>query len=198
MDTLLEKPLFDGTLIRLGPIDHEKDPEIESRWTHDASFMRPLNREAVRPMPPSQIKKKYEELEKEADEKRNVFPFRIRACADDRLIGLAEIRWMDWSNAAAWVHLGIGASEDRRKGYGREALGLLLRYAFDELSLYRVSAVLAEYNDAALALFRQFGFVEEVRRREAHNRDGRYWDLFHYGLLADEWRVNFSQQPPLE
>lgn len=192
MNTLLEKSLFDGELIRLGPIDHEKDPEIESRWTHDASFMRLMYREPVRPMPPSQVKKKYEELEKEADEKRDVFPFRIRACTDDRLLGLAEVRWVDWSNAAAWVNLGIGMAEDRRKGYGREALALLLRFAFDELSLYRVSALLAEYNDAALALFRQVGFAQEVHRREALNRDGHHWDLFHYGLLADEWRANVS------
>jgi len=188
MNTLLEKSLFDGELIRLGPIDHEKDPEIESRWTHDAPFTRMMYLQPVRPMPPSQVKKKYEELEKEADEKRNFFPFRIRACADDRLIGLAQIQWLDWSNAAAWVQLGIGAPEDRRKGYGREALSLLLRFAFDELSLYRLGADLPEYNEPALTLFRQFGFVEEVRRRQAIHREGRRWDLLNYGLLAEEWR----------
>jgi len=189
MENPFEKPLFDGELIRLGPIDYEKDPEIESRWTHDASFMRLMYREPARPMPPSQVKKKYEELEKEADEKRDVFPFRIRARADDRLVGLAEIMWVDWSNSSAAVQLGIGSAEDRRKGYGREALGLLLRFAFDELSLYRLGAVLPEYNEPALALFQSFGFVEEVRRREALNRDGRHWDLLVYGLLAEEWRA---------
>jgi RimJ/RimL family protein N-acetyltransferase len=193
MDALLEKSLYDGNLVRLGPIDHEKDPEIESRWTHDASFMRLMYREPVRPMPPSQVKKKYEELEKEADEKRDVFPFRIRACADDRLIGLAVIQWIDWSNACGWVRLGIGAPEDRRKGYGREALSLLLRFAFDELSLYRLGASIAGYNEPALALVRQFGFVEETRRREALGRDGRRWDLLDYGLLAEEWRASASQ-----
>ena len=194
MNTMLEKPLFDGELIRLGPIDHEKDAEIASRWTHDASFTRMMYREPAHPMPAWQIKKKYEELEKEADEKRDRFPFRIRAREDDRLIGIAEIQWIEWSNGGAWLSLGIGAPEDRRKGYGREALNLLLRFAFDELSLYRLSALLPEYNQPALSLFEQAGFVQEVRRREGLNRDGRRWDVFLYGLLADDWRAQSQKE----
>jgi hypothetical protein len=37
----IDTQLFEGKLIRLGPINHEKDPEVESRWTHDLSLMRP-------------------------------------------------------------------------------------------------------------------------------------------------------------
>jgi hypothetical protein len=36
----IDTPLFDGSLVRFGPIDHEKDPEVVARWTHDAGFMR--------------------------------------------------------------------------------------------------------------------------------------------------------------
>ena len=188
METLLETPLFNGTLIRLGPIDHEKDAEVESHWTHDASFMRQMYLEPMRPLPAFQVKKKYEELEKEADEHRSVFPFRIRAREDDRLVGLAEIHWISWSNGAAFIRLGIGQSEDRGKGYGREALGMILRYAFGELNFYRLSALIPEYNAAALKLFEGLGFAREVTRRQALNRDGLYWDLYQYGLLAEDWR----------
>jgi RimJ/RimL family protein N-acetyltransferase len=67
---------------------------------------------------------------------------------------------------------------------------MLLGYAFDELNLYRLTAVVPEYNQAALRLFENAGFVQEVRRREAINRDGRRWDLFHLGLLESEWKGN--------
>jgi RimJ/RimL family protein N-acetyltransferase len=56
------------------------------------------------------------------------------------------------------------------------------------LNLFRVSARVPEYNKAAIALFRKFGFVEEVRRRQALDRDGRRWDLLVFGLLKDEWQ----------
>jgi RimJ/RimL family protein N-acetyltransferase len=184
----IDKPLFEGSLVRLGSIDHEKDPEVEARWTHDAGFMRMMFIEPMRPLSAWQVKKKLEELEKSIEEERNRFHFRIRARSDDRLLGFAEIYWITWSNGTGNVRLGIAAGEDRRKGYGCQALSLLLRYAFRELNLHRLSALIPEYNLPARALFSSFGFSEEVRRRQALERDGRFWDLLTCGLLADEWK----------
>ena len=42
--------LFESQDIRFGPIDYEKDPEIESKWTHNAEFMRLYDFEPARPM----------------------------------------------------------------------------------------------------------------------------------------------------
>jgi RimJ/RimL family protein N-acetyltransferase len=63
-----------------------------------------------------------------------------------------------------------------------------MRFAFSELNLHRLTARVPEYNLAALALFRKAGFVEEVRRREAYQRDARRWDDIHLGLLAADWQ----------
>jgi RimJ/RimL family protein N-acetyltransferase len=184
----IDTPLFDGSLVRLGPIDYEKDPEIVSRWTHDAGFMRMMYTDPMRPLPPWQVKKKLEELEKSIEEDKNIFHFRIRTLSDDRLVGFAELTWISWTNASGFIRLGVGAPEDRRKGYGRETISLLLRYAFDELNLYRLTALIPEYNLPVQSLFKGFGFVEEVRRRQALERDSRRWDLLQFGLLADEWK----------
>ena len=184
----IDNPLFEGQLIRLGPIDHEKDPEIVSQWTHNGGFMRMMYTEPARPLSVWQVKKKLEELEKSIEENKNLFHFRIRTCSDDRLVGFAELSWISWTNASGHIQLGIGALKDQRQGYGRETLHLLLRYAFDELNLYRLTAVIPEYNLPALALFKGFGFVEEVRRRQALEHDSRRWDLLQSGLLAEDWK----------
>jgi RimJ/RimL family protein N-acetyltransferase len=84
--------------------------------------------------------------------------------------------------------MGIGSTEDRRKGYGTQALRMLLRFAFAELNLFRLTAAVPEYNEGAIALFQKFGFVQEVCRRKSLERDGRRWDLYLFGLLNDEWR----------
>ena len=76
----------------------------------------------------------------------------------------------------------------KHKGYGTQALRMLLRFAFAELNLFRVSAIAAEYNEGAIALLKKFGFVQEVCRRKSLERDGRRWNLFVFGLLSDEWR----------
>lgn len=183
----IQTQLFEGRDIRFGPIDHEKDPQIESKWTHDSDFMRLYDIEPARPMSPAMVKKKYEKLEKDIEESKNMFYFAIRAREDDRLLGKAIISRIEWSNGNGWIELGIGAADDRRKGYGAQALQLLLRFAFAELNLYRVTARVQEYNEAAIALLKKFGFTEEVRRRQALDRDGRRWDLLVFGLLKDEW-----------
>jgi RimJ/RimL family protein N-acetyltransferase len=65
---------------------------------------------------------------------------------------------------------------------------MLLRFAFAELNLFRVTAIVPEYNNGAIALLQNLGFIQEVCRRQALERDGRRWDLYVFGLLSEEWR----------
>jgi RimJ/RimL family protein N-acetyltransferase len=185
----IQTQLFEGRDIRFGPIDYEKDPEIESKWTHDSAFMRMYEINPARPLSAAIIKKQYEKLEKEAEEDKNLYHFMIRAKEDDCLIGRAAIQWIEWTNGNAWLHLGIGSAQDQRKGYGSQALGMLMRFAFAELNLFRLSARIPEYNLVAISLFSKFGFAEEIRRRQALDRDGRRWDMLVFGLLNSEWKA---------
>ena len=184
----IQTQLFEGQDVRFGPIDYEKDPQVESKWTHDSDFMRMYETDPVRPMSAAMVKKHYEKLEKEIEDEKNMYYFTVRAKSDDRLIGKAMVQWIEWANANGVIRLGVGLVEDRRKGYGSQALRILLRFVFAELNLFRVSARVPEYNVAAIALLKKFGFVEEVRRRQALERDGGRWDLLVFGLLNDEWQ----------
>jgi RimJ/RimL family protein N-acetyltransferase len=140
------------------------------------------------------VKKQYEKLEKQMEERKNQYYFTIRARDDDRLIGKAIVQWIEWANGNGYLRLGIGAAEDRGKGYGTQALRMLLRIAFAELNLFRVSALVPEYNTAAIALLKKFGFVEEVRRRQSVERDAKRWDLLVFGLLQEEWLSHSNEQ----
>lgn len=180
--------LFEGALVRLGSMDPDLDPEIESRWTHEPAFMRLMYTDPVRPLSVFQVKKKNEALEKEIDDEKNLFHFRIRAVTDGRLLGFGELRQISWPTRGGFIRLGIGSPQDWRKGYGFEALNMILRYAFFELNLYRLTASIPAYNLPAIGLFEKAGFRQEVRRRAALARDSRRWDELLYGLLADEWK----------
>lgn len=184
--------LFEGQDVRFGPIDYDRDPEIESKWTHSAEFMRLYEIEPAWPLSVAIVKKRYEKLEKKMEEDRNFYHFMIRAKADDRLIGKAEIRHIEWTNSNGQIRIGIGSAEDRCKGYGSQALKMLIRFGFAELNLFRLSAYVPEYNEGAIALLKKYGFVEEVRRRQALEREGRRWDLLVFGLLKDEWQSQAS------
>jgi RimJ/RimL family protein N-acetyltransferase len=184
---MLTDQLFEGQHIRFAPPDAERDAEVVSKWTHDLDYLRLLSTDIAKPLSPAQIKKQYEELDKEA-EKRSAFNFVLRLTEDDRLIGLARLFRVEWSHGTAALQIGIGDRADRGQGYGTEALHMLLRYAFDEINLYRLAASTAEYNTGAIRFFERAGFVVEVRRRQAIQRDGKRWDAVMLGLLRDEWK----------
>jgi RimJ/RimL family protein N-acetyltransferase len=185
----IDTQLFEGKLIRLGPINHEKDPELESCWTHDLSLMRALSRQPALPLSIAQMKKKYEAIEKEVDESKRLFHFTIRSREDDRMLGFTRIEWIEWTHGACSLKIAIGDPVERNKGFGSDALHLLMRFAFSELNLYRLSVVVGDDNQAGLRFFKRHGFVEEVRRRKSLLRDGQTWDLIHLGLLREEWQA---------
>jgi RimJ/RimL family protein N-acetyltransferase len=63
----------------------------------------------------------------------------------------------------------------------------MLNYAFNELGLHRLSAMVTEDNSGATRFVERHGFQLEVRRRQAVLRDNQRWDMLLYGLLRSEW-----------
>jgi RimJ/RimL family protein N-acetyltransferase len=185
----IDTQLFEGNLIRLAPINHEKDPDVESHWTHDLALMRSLSRQPALPLSVAQMKKKYEAIEKEVDESKRLFHFTIRSKEDDRMLGFTRLEWIEWTHGTCNLKIAIGDPVERNKGFGSDALHLIMRFAFSELNLYRLSAVVGDDNQPGLRFFKRHGFVEEVRRRKSLLRDGQTWDLIHLGLLRDEWQA---------
>ena len=179
--------LYQGQHIRLGQIDYEKDPAIESGWTHNSKYLHSLGTEIARPLSPAQIKKRYEAIEKEMDERKNLFSFTIRSQEDDHLLGFARLFWIEWTNGTGGIQIALGNSAERDQPYAREALQLVLQYAFQELNLHRLSAFAMEDDPAGLELLQSVGFIEEVRRRQAIQRSGHICDLLLMGLLREEW-----------
>jgi RimJ/RimL family protein N-acetyltransferase len=187
-------PLFEGNLVRLTPVDHDKDPEIVAGWTHNTEYMRMVSLEPVRPLTAAQIRKQFEQNDKDMNEGKRLFHYAIRTREDDRLIGEARIEWIEWSNGTASIKIGLPDSDDRRRGCGSDVLQMLLRFAFRELNLHHLEVMLPEYNVPALRFFEKHGFIIEVRRRQAVNRGGRRWDLIHMAILKPEWEARVERQ----
>ena len=77
----------------------------------------------------------------------------------------------------------------RGRGYGTEAILLVLGMAFDGLGLHRVGAAVPAINARAHSLYENLGFRVEGRLRDAF-RDGDGWtDGIVMGLLEDEYRA---------
>jgi ribosomal-protein-serine acetyltransferase len=81
----------------------------------------------------------------------------------------------------------IGSAWEGR-GVVTRACEAIIRLAFDELALHRVSISVAPGNARSRSIPERLGFKEEAVLREAGRTDAQgFVDLVVYGMLADEW-----------
>lgn len=83
----------------------------------------------------------------------------------------------------------IIGTEHQGNGYGRDALVVALRYAFQELGVRKVELQVWEFNTRARGLYSSLGFVEEGIRRDAAYHRSRYYDVVLMGMLRDEYEA---------
>lgn len=79
--------------------------------------------------------------------------------------------------------------EFQNKGYGREAINWMVDWAFEYWGLHRVAIGTVSYNERALHLYRDVGFVEEGRKREIIYLGLKWHDLIDFSMLVDEWKT---------
>jgi RimJ/RimL family protein N-acetyltransferase len=79
------------------------------------------------------------------------------------------------------------------RGYGREAVKLLLAYGFHYLGGRRIVLTSLAKNERAIRCFRACGFVEEGRPRKAIWVEGEYVDLVNMSILREEWKSDLVE-----
>lgn len=80
----------------------------------------------------------------------------------------------------------VVAPTSQGHGYATAALRLLIRYAFDELRLHKLTARTYDINDPSRRVLEKLGFVEEGVHREEGFHEGEYRDVHYYGLINGE------------
>jgi len=179
------KDIFTGKLVRLSALDPDEFSKAFTLWTRDSEFNRLLNTTASGLQSSTAVKRW---LEKDLEEASNGFhAFSIRTLVNDELVGGTDLDVVNWNGRNSFVGIFIGARENWGKGYGTDAMNILLRYAFMELNLRRVSLGVFAYNPRAIRSYEKAGFQHEGRLRQALNHEGNRWDIHFMGVLRDEW-----------
>jgi len=178
--------ILTGTLVRLSAVDHAELGKAYSIWNQDSELTRFLDARMVSLRSAKAIS---DFFEKEAKEESPVeYAFTIRALEDNSLLGdIGLFITNNWGPRDAFVGLGIGDRRNWGKGYGTDAMNIILRIAFIELNLRRVTLTVFEYNPRAIRSYEKTGFRHEGRLRGALLRDGKRWDMLYMGFLRDDW-----------
>lgn len=103
-------------------------------------------------------------------------------------IGNCSLMNFDWRIRMAEAGIFIGEKSYWNRGYGSEAMSLLLKHGFETLNLNRISLRVYETNPRAIRSYEKVGFVHEGRLRQAEFQDGRYVDVLLMSVLRSEWQ----------
>lgn len=178
----LKPDLLRGEHVYLSAVE-DADLEVISDWTQNSDYLRLYDSRAAGPRTVADVSAEIRQMQRSESD----FIFGLRRCEDELLVGLVGLDGISWTNGTAYLSIGIGEAGHRGQGYGREAMALLMRFAFDELNLHRLCLTVFSYNEAAMALYESLGFVREGVYREHLHRDGRRYDMILYGILRHEW-----------
>jgi RimJ/RimL family protein N-acetyltransferase len=80
--------------------------------------------------------------------------------------------------------------EHQSKGYGTQAIQLLLTYFFHELRYQKVNVTIHAFNEGSIRLHRKLGFIEEGRLRQMAFTNGRYYDEVILGMTLEEFNTS--------
>lgn len=180
---MTNKDVFTGSLVRLVSPDFEADSKLLTEWDRDSEYQRLLNSECAARINARQSQACFEK------EIGSMHFFMIQRIEDDRNIGLIDLAGFNWLVGNAWVGIGIGERELWGKGYGTDAMRVVLRYAFTELNLNRVTLDVFETNPRAMRSYIKAGFREEGRAPGALLTAGKRCDLVFMGILRREWEA---------
>jgi RimJ/RimL family protein N-acetyltransferase len=179
------KDIYTGELVRLAAVEPDEFSKSFTRWSRDSEFMHLLNGEAIR-LNSAAANKKW--IEKDLEElSPALYFFSVRALADDQVIGEIVLDVSSWNARNGFVGISIGERENWGKGLGTDLMRVLLRFAFTEVNLRRMTLTVFEYNPRAIRSYEKAGFRHEGHFRKFLNREGRRWDMLFMGILREEW-----------
>jgi RimJ/RimL family protein N-acetyltransferase len=178
-----ERAFLCGNLVKLCSLDLERDLDLWMQWNQNSDFQQLYDWGPSTLLSKQRLK---ERMEKDAE---SMYYFSIHNLGDDKIIGTVDLSGINWTARDASLGIGIGEKDFWGKGYGTDAMNLILRFGFESLNLNRIWLTVFEYNERAYRCYERLGFTTEGRQRQVLNRFGKRWDMIFMGILRSEWEA---------
>ena len=107
---------------------------------------------------------------------------------NDRVIGEAGLLRMFHAWRTTDISIIIGEKDAWGKGYGTEAILLLIDYVFRRLNFHRVAIGVVSFNEKAIHFWEKVGFKKEGIQRDGYYYNHKYHDFVMMSILEDEFR----------
>jgi RimJ/RimL family protein N-acetyltransferase len=174
--------MLDGQKVRLRAYTKDDLPKAREYLNHPevAQMMRigiPF------PLRPEDEQKWYDSLDANGE---THYGFAIESKNDGQYLGGCGVHGIDAKNHLATLGIFLG-HEHIGKGYGLDAMQVLVAFCFAEINLNKVKLFVFAFNRRGIACYRKVGFKVEGKLRQEVFRGGKYHDTLVMGLLRSEW-----------
>ncbi|GJQ35480.1 MAG: N-acetyltransferase [Anaerolineaceae bacterium] len=172
-----------GKRIRLRAIEREDVAKFH-KWVNDPEVTRGLA--MYLPLSMQDEENWFDRMSK-SDPDEKPLAIEVRKGRNWKLIGNCGVFGISLANRSAELGIIIGEKSEWDKGYGAEAMILLLQHGFETLNLNRIYLRVYEDNVRAVRSYEKAGFVLEGRQRQAVYKHGKYEDVLFMSVLRSEW-----------
>lgn len=106
---------------------------------------------------------------------------------DGHPVGAAFVTDIDRSNRNAVWAFYLADPAVRGRGVGSAVEAFVLRTAFDELELHKLSCEVMGFNENVIAMHRKFGFQDEGVFRQEKLKNGQWQDVYRLAYFEQDW-----------
>ena len=175
-----------GKLVYLSPMNME-DVEKYTEWMNDMEITDYINRTSL----VISIEAEKEFISNVCSTKKNNVVFSVIDKKTDTLIG--NISLNNINNIKRTATLGIFIGENRSKGYGTDAIKLILDYGFNYLNLKNIDLQVVSCNARAIRCYEKCGFKKYGSRRESIFINGKYYNTDYMDILSSEFNESYIE-----
>ena len=173
-----------GKKVVLRPIKMEDAPRFV-RWLRDKEVNKFTTRKKV-------FLKEEQEWIKNLPKKKNMKRFSVDTLKEKIHIGSIGLE-LEKKDKLAYIDILIGDKNYWGKGYGTEAIKILVDHAFKELGVHKLNlgGGTYSYNTRAIRAYKKSGFKIEGINSESVLYKGKFYNLIQMGILRKEWKKKF-------
>jgi RimJ/RimL family protein N-acetyltransferase len=100
--------------------------------------------------------------------------FVIEKLEDESFIGTVAVHDIDWLSHSGTIGIAIHKPDNWNKGYGTEALNLLVKLCWTSLNMRRLELEVFDFNQRAMRVYEKLGFKECGVFHKKHFINGKY------------------------
>lgn len=155
-------------------VDLINDPEVKKLLTPGIPF-------------PYTMEDEYKWYDSITANTSGVYSFAIETLEEKRYIGGCGVNHVDWKNGTVTIGIFIGDKDYWGKGYGTDAMQVLIGFIFDEMNIRKIKLNVFSFNERAIKSYEKCGFKVEGTLKDEIFREGGYHDEYIMALFRRDY-----------